>query len=143
MNRLKVRVAKLLSKWVHRNDFYGSHPYYHYHILGVRDVARQILKWEYTWKHEVVALLHDSIEDHNVSLKLLEFLFGEDVKNSLQSISRMDGESYKQYLKRCKKDVVALQVKRADVVFNLSECVSQGNTKRGEKYLKALEILED
>lgn len=57
MSRLKVGVAKLLSKWVHRNDFYGSYPYYHYHILGVRDVSRQILKCEYTWKHEVVALL--------------------------------------------------------------------------------------
>jgi guanosine-3',5'-bis(diphosphate) 3'-pyrophosphohydrolase len=66
----------------------------------------------------VVALLHDVVEDTDVTLGQIVKEFGHDVADAVYAITKQKGETYKDYVSRVRMNVVALDVKMADILDN-------------------------
>ena len=88
----------------------------------------------------IVAFLHDIVEDTGFELSKIKELFGDDVCDAVDAISRRDNEEYFDYISRVKKNSLASRVKIADLRHNMSrpENISESLYNR---YKKALEIL--
>ena len=88
-------------------------------------------------KEKIVALLHDVIEDTDVTVNdLKEAGFSDEVVLAVSAITKKAGEDYEEYLNRVKQNPIALRVKIADMEHN-SDISRIKNPK--EKDLKRLE----
>jgi len=68
---------------------------------------------------QIVAVLHDVIEDTSVTLDdLRQAGFGERIVAAVLCVTHRKEESYADYVVRCKKDEIARQVKLADLHDN-------------------------
>jgi (p)ppGpp synthase/HD superfamily hydrolase len=69
----------------------------------------------------ITAVLHDVVEDsQHVGHGDILALFGEAVHAAVFALTRQDGESYPDFIKRCSADPIARAVKLADIADNLS-----------------------
>lgn len=96
-------------------------------------------------KTQTVALLHDVLEDTDITASALEVLFGKEIADCVQILTRNTNESYDDYIKRCKTNPITRAVKIADLYHNmdmnrLTE-ITDADLKRLRKYEKALEYL--
>ena len=95
----------------------------------------------------VVALLHDSIEDTDITLDdLREEGIPEEALKALSLMTHEDGVDYFDYVKALAVNPIARKVKLSDLRHNsdlsrLNE-VKEKDLERREKYLKAIEYLE-
>jgi (p)ppGpp synthase/HD superfamily hydrolase len=69
---------------------------------------------------QMVALLHDVLEDTPVTHQGLLNLFAEDVVEAVVVLTRTEGEPYVDYIRRVARHEVASLVKVADLRDNLS-----------------------
>jgi (p)ppGpp synthase/HD superfamily hydrolase len=93
----------------------------------------------YDWRYVVVALLHDVVEDSDITLNQVHDFFGEDVTNAVDAISQREGELFSDYLDRICANDIARMVKIADIRDNLIG-LPEGHSLN-EKYAKALKKL--
>lgn len=95
------------------------------------------------WPHVAVALLHDVIEDTDVTAEgLLKAGVEPAVVDSVLVLTRRDDESYSEYLDRviASGDEVAIAIKVADIKDNMRDLPeSHGLRRRYEKALSRLE----
>lgn len=97
------------------------------------------------------ALLHDVIEDTDITLEELEKNFPAEIIDVLKLLTHKKGEDYFEYIKRIKKNPAAKAVKLADIAHNCdfsrvnaNNSVSQDKLEHWRnKYLAALKILEE
>jgi len=95
----------------------------------------------------IVALLHDVVEDTNVTLEDLE---GEGFKSEIiEAIALMthdDKTDYMDYVRAIKNNPIAKAVKLADLKHNSDlsrmDVIDEKVLERRKKYLEAIEILE-
>ena len=93
-----------------------------------------------------IALLHDLLEDcPEWSEKVLSCFFYEEIVKSVVALTRVDTETYIDYIKRVSEDDCATIVKIADLEDNmditrLSE-ITDKDVVRLKKYLKAHQFL--
>lgn len=91
----------------------------------------------------ICAVLHDVVEDTDVTLAAIRARFGEDVEYVVGLLTQGKGEEYTEYIKRVASDTVATKIKVADIYDNLRPDRSKGRPKNAlEKYGKALAVLE-
>ncbi|MBQ9857583.1 MAG: HD domain-containing protein [Oscillospiraceae bacterium] len=95
-----------------------------------------------------VALLHDVVEDSDMTFEELEKLgFGGEIMDALRLLTHADDVPYMDYVREIKKNPVAAAVKRADLMHNSDmtrlDVVTEKDLQRAEKYKKALEILSE
>lgn len=96
-----------------------------------------------------VALLHDVVEDTDVTFAELEQIFPKAVTDALRLLTHEIGTDYFEYIRAIKKDPVAKKVKLADLAHNSDETrfagcgsVTEAQLARWrEKYSRAKEIL--
>ena len=88
----------------------------------------------------IVALLHDILEDTSFELSEIKELFGDEICDAVDAITRRDSEDYFNYISRVKKNSLASRVKIADLRHNMSR---RNNISESlyNRYKKALEIL--
>jgi (p)ppGpp synthase/HD superfamily hydrolase len=68
---------------------------------------------------KVVAVLHDVVEDTDVTMDDLEAAgFSRAVLDAMRRVTHADGEPYADYVIRCKADPIAVRVKLADLADN-------------------------
>jgi hypothetical protein len=67
---------------------------------------------------QVVAWLHDVVEDTPMTVEDVEAIFGSDVSEAVDAISRRKGESGRDYYARVAANPIALRVKEADLGTN-------------------------
>ena len=94
----------------------------------------------------VIALLHDVIEDTDVTLEdLREYGFTEVQVAGVESMTREDDEDYFEYIRDVKKNPLAVEVKLEDLKHNSDVSrmieVTDRDRQRLDKYKKAMEIL--
>ena len=94
----------------------------------------------------VIALLHDVIEDTDVTLEnLREYGFTEVQVAGVESMTREDDEDYFEYIRDVKKNPLAVKVKLEDLKHNSDVSrmieVTDRARQRLDKYKKAMEIL--
>ena len=97
-----------------------------------------------------VALLHDVLEDTNMTMAKLKFIFPKEVTEAVALMTHEDGVDYFDYVRAIKKNPVARKVKLADLRHNSnqSRCVGADIDPARllawqEKYKKAIKILTE
>lgn len=120
------------TRW--NRDAYITHP--------VR-VAKALRIWRTVDSEQVVAYLHDVVEDTDVTLlDLKDFGFTDDQIASVDSVTKRPGESYLDFVLRAKTNPVGKVVKAADIKDNLRDLDGDRNKTMRDKYQLALWILE-
>ena len=101
-----------------------------------------------TDEERIVALLHDTIEDTEVTAEyLLTEGFSRNIIDAILSVPRNKGESYEDFIKRSKLNPIGRQVKLHDLEDNMDITrlneLTEKDLKRLSKYLKAINILKN
>ena len=96
---------------------------------------------------KIVALLHDTIEDTDVTPEyLLNEGFPNYIVEAILSVTKRDGESYDEFVARAKENPLGRIVKIHDLQDNLDvmrlDEVTPEMAARFTKYLKALRFLQ-
>jgi len=97
----------------------------------------------------IVAILHDVIEDTDYSFDdLREMGYSDAVITALDCVTRRDDETYMEFVARSKTNLIARQVKLADLEDNMDirriqSPLRQKDLERLERYRKAWGMLKD
>lgn len=94
-----------------------------------------------------VALLHDVVEDANITFdRLSELGFTNEIIEALKLLTHDDSVPYMDYVKEIAKNPIAKAVKLADLAHNSDltrlDVVDEKALKRAEKYKQAIELLK-
>ncbi len=88
-------------------------------------VAQGLKNAGYSETHQVVGLLHDTVEDTDATLEMINELFGGAVFAGVDAMTRRPDpdtgewlETYKEYVARCCEHLIGRKVKRYDVYDN-------------------------
>lgn len=133
-----------MVKEAHKGQIYGNKDYFDYHIM---EVVRKVKELYSGYSRdlrdlELVALMHDLLEDTSITKEYLEHLSMDDcVIDAVVSITKLKRESRAQYLCRVGENFLARKVKIADALVNLENCIKDNNTKRAEYYLYTVNYL--
>jgi (p)ppGpp synthase/HD superfamily hydrolase len=97
-------------------------------------------------EERVVAVLHDVVEDCGISLDdLRNEGFSEEVLSAIESVTKVPGESYEDFVDRAAQNSIGRMVKLADLEENsdLSRIASPSweDLERIEKYRRAISRL--
>ncbi len=97
-----------------------------------------------------VALLHDIVEDTDVTIEELQKIFPSEVTGAVALLTRNRDEDYFDYVRKIKDNSVAKAVKLGDLAHNMDESrLCGGRVSREQiekwrrKYTRAKEILTD
>ncbi|SCY79776.1 HD domain-containing protein [Paenibacillus polysaccharolyticus] len=117
----------------------GGQPY----ILHPLAVMNRVESME----EKIVAVLHDVIEDSEVTIEELRGLgFSEEILTAIQLLTRSTEDSYEEFIDKTIMNRTARNVKIADIKENMNISRIKNPTEedynRLEKYRKALERLE-
>jgi len=110
----------------------GGKPYI-LHCLAVMNFAMLI-----TQDEDVLcaAVLHDTIEDTDVTRKQIMDLFGWKVLRTVQYVTKRDGESREDFIKRACSTVESAIVKACDIKHNSDLSRIKGITTKDEDRAK-------
>ena len=97
-----------------------------------------------TEAEQIAAVLHDVVEDGGIPLGTISRLFGSEIANAVNALTRRDGESYMAFIDRCCADELACKIKRADLCDNMNtgrlpKPLTKGDLDRLSKYRAALD----
>lgn len=100
-----------------------------------------------TVDEKIVALLHDTIEDTDVTPEyLLGRGFPDDIVEAVLSVTKREAESYEDFVARAKQNGIGRKVKIHDLEDNMDltrlSVLSDSMIKRFHKYLKAYHFLK-
>lgn len=109
------------------------------HPIRVADKCR-------TLEEKIVALLHDVIEDTSITEVYLESKgFPKHIIDSILSVTRRDGESYEDFIKRAKSDTIGREVKIHDLEDNMDitrlPSINETDIDRLKKYHKSYRFM--
>ncbi len=96
----------------------------------------------------VAAILHDVLEDTDITEEDLrrEGFTGTQIE-AVVKMTRKPDEDYFDYVREIKKNPIATEVKKADLMHNMDtsrlEKITSEDEERYKKYKKALDILEE
>lgn len=99
-----------------------------------------------TDEERIVAILHDTIEDTDVTPDyLLSEGFPKNIVEAVLSVTRNEGESYEDFVIRSKQNPIGRQVKIHDLEDNMDitriRQLTEKDLKRLNKYLRAYRVL--
>ncbi len=134
--------AYALAAQKHRSQTDKAGKPYLYHCHAVAAAVREL-----GYEYEIIAVLHDIVEDTDCSLDEIRNIFGDVICAGVDAMTQRNSEDYfSEYLPRLEKNFIAVAVKMADAKHNFSR-VSQiddpeKRDKYAEKYLKVIGRLE-
>lgn len=151
----QMTIAIDLAVKAHKDQKYGELPYV-YHLAQVDNIVthayapKNMKPSEPFSKHpgdemdnlRAIAFLHDVLEDTDYSTIDLSIAgVSEVVLEAVIAITKVEGESYEDYIKKVLENPLATKVKLCDTSANLMNSIKEGNTKRINKYSKQLQLL--
>lgn len=121
--------ARDLAISAHGDQKYGMHPYY-IHLDAVAKIVA-----EYGETAEIIAYLHDVVEDTNIQLSEIEAKFGRLISEAVDILTDEPGKTRKErkaksYAKMARVSghaEIALVVKAADRLANMRACLDYNN----------------
>ena len=139
VNTKLTRKAMKIAYNAHINQVDKSGVPYIYHPIHLAEQMN-------TETECIVALLHDVVEDTDVTFEQLKQDFPEEVIEALKLLTHDKNTDYMEYVKKLKTNPIAKKVKIADIKHNADvtrlEKITVKDIARRNKYKKALEILE-
>lgn len=136
----KSNKAKSFAERIHHHQFDKAGQPYINHLAFVAGLLANE-------NDDVIttAWLHDSVEDTEVSLNDISEIFGSVIADSVNAITKRQGESYRDYLSRVKSNDIARKVKIADLTHNMDLSrlteVTEKDISRRKKYQQAKQFL--
>jgi len=95
----------------------------------------------------IVALLHDVVEDSNITFEELQKYFSTNVIDAIKLLTHDDEVDYMEYIQQLKSNPIARKVKIADLKHNSDitrlSTMTEKDWERTDKYHKALEYLNE
>ena len=95
----------------------------------------------------IVALLHDVVEDSNITFEELQKYFSTNVIDAIKLLTHDDEVDYMEYIQQLKSNPIARNVKIADLKHNSDitrlSTITEKDLERTDKYHKALEYLNE
>ena len=95
----------------------------------------------------IAALLHDVVEDTDVTIEKLEKEFPKEAIDAVKLLTHDKSTDYFEYINKIKENSIARKVKLADLRHNADltrlETITQKDLDRIEKYKKAMKILSE
>ena len=130
-----------LASWKHRDQKDKAGKAYFGHVVRVAKRCE-------TLPAQIVALLHDVIEDTDVTPEMMEEMeFSEFIIKGVVCLTHREGESYEDYVRRAARNPIAREVKMADLEDNMElkrlPEVSDEDLRRLKKYREAWNYLKD
>lgn len=135
----------------HEGQTYGGKNYVNGHLQPVSKEAHLVLirqesnidpLKDYRLSVSIIGWLHDILEDTDMTAQGLRSRgYPDEVVDAVVAITKVEGESRKEYLRKCKDNYLALVVKKADTMVNLTNSYKEGNYKRIKKYTEQLAFL--
>ena len=93
----------------------------------------------------IVALLHDVVEDTDITFEELEKEFSKTVIDALKLLTHDKDTDYFEYIEKIKSNPLAVKVKLADLKHNSDETrlenIIEKDIARNKKYVKAIKML--
>ena len=142
-----IKKAKALAESAHKGQFdKAGQPY----ILHPLVLAEDLKGRGYEDKYIVVALLHDTLEDTDLTIDeictTLDISTDSDIIEALKLLTHEQSVPYMTYIERLKCNKIARIVKMADLRHNMDlsriSHVTEKDLARIEKYKKAYALLE-
>ncbi len=135
----KIKKAMIIAYNAHNGQVDKSGIPYIYHPIHLAEQMN-------TETECIVALLHDVVEDTNVTFDELEKEFSPEIIEALKLLTHDKNVDYLEYVRKIKNNPIARKVKLADLYHNSDptrmENPTQKDLERKEKYRKAIEILK-
>lgn len=132
-----TRKAMVIAFDAHLGQLDKSGIPYIYHPIHV---AEQMS----TEEECIVALLHDVVEDTEITFKQLEKEFSDTVIEALKLLTHDESVPYMDYIRNLKHNPIARRVKIQDLLHNSDESRKEQNEKdkkRNKKYWEAIKLL--
>ena len=138
-----VEKAYKLARDAHKDQKRKSGEPYIIHPLCVAIILAEL---ELDKETIVAGILHDVVEDTNVTFDELEKNFSLEVIEALKLLTHDKNVDYLEYVRKIKNNPIARKVKLADLYHNSDPTRMENPTpkdlERKEKYRKAIEILK-
>lgn len=101
-----------------------------------------------TLEEKIVGVLHDLLEDTHLKLTdLFSEGFSNEIVDAVHVLSKIENEDYDHYIKRVKKNNLAVRVKLNDLTDNMDlrrlKKITDDDVDRMRKYLDAYNQLTD
>ena len=143
-----INKAYNLSKKAHANQLRGSGEEYFTHPLAVADY---LVNMRLDTSTIITALLHDVVEDSEITLKNIEDEFGHEISKLVDGVTKLSkldlkfgfaqAENFRKLLLASSDDIRVLLVKLADRLHNIRTIDGIKNeTKRSKICFETLEI---
>lgn len=134
-----IEKAKIIAKLAHQGQVDKGGYDYFCHLEYVAESVN-------TESEKIVAYLHDILEDTFLTSSDLKVIgFSDNIIDSVVALTKIQGESYFDYLNRVKQNRIAQVVKIADLKNNMDlsrlSKITEKDIERKNKYEKALELL--
>ena len=140
INTKLTRKAMIIAYNAHVNQFDKAGVPYIYHPIHLAEQMN-------TETECIVALLHDVVEDTNITFQQLEKEFPSEIIEILKLLTHNSDIEYMDYITELKKNTIARKVKIADIIHNSDESrlnnISEKDIERINKYKKALDLLQN
>lgn len=104
---------------------------YIYHPIRVAELVRDA---GYGVRYQVVALLHDVLEDTKTTDEEI-MVFGEDIYEAVKLLTRPDGMDEEEYLRKILANPMAAIVKAADKIHNMQEASVCEDREWAQRYV--------
>lgn len=144
---MSIESAKEFAAKAHGNQLYGDKPYL-YHLEKVASHLQG-----YGEEAQIIAYLHDVVEDTDVTVEQVKAKFGERVAACVSLLTDESGANRKERKAKTYKKMKAvaassieslgLVVKVADRLANFEECVLTANEEMMTVYLQELPHFRD
>ena len=133
--------AERIAVEAHKGKKDKSGEDYVFHPIRVAEKCKSI-------NAKVAALLHDTIEDTDVTAEYLRNEgFPEEIISAVLSVTKQEGESYEDFVHRAAENAIGREVKIADLEDNMDilrlKEITDEDVARLRKYLKAWHYLKN
>lgn len=108
----EITKAIMLAAFAHDGQVDKGGTPYIFHALRVGMRGK-------TTKEIIVGLLHDTVEDSDITTRQIQLWFDRETADAVDSLTRRDNETYNQFIERVALNPLARQVKIYDLAENM------------------------
>jgi len=133
-----IKIAREIATIAHKDQIdKAGKPY----VKHLEAVASKVIGTE----EKTVAWLHDIFEDTDFSHEQLSVFFPLSIVEAVEALTKRQGESYEDYLKRIAENPLAIKVKMADLEHNTDlsrfDSPTHADEIRAQKYVRRRNML--
>ena len=133
MNNKTFTDALIFAAEKHRKQKRKEGAPYIYHPMKVAEIVKDA---GYGIEYQIVAILHDVLEDTKTSEEEISDRFGNEILEAVKLLTRPKDADESEYVNAILKNHMAAVVKNADKISNLMDSVNSGDILWAKRYLK-------